>query len=128
MKKYFYKALDTPYATLAAITTLTASCSVALLTHSNPLATITSPEILLYGAADGATIFNHKEFWRRYILPNYIVIVATVIILLQGALDVFVSHSVKPGHTYGFIAGSILSLILIRKKKPAPRLNNTYTK
>jgi rhomboid protease GluP len=71
------------------------------------------PELVSSGASQalmalcGFTLFSYRQFTQY----GYAVKVSAAIVLLQIALDVYVSASIKVGHSVGFIAGIAFAII-----------------
>jgi hypothetical protein len=59
--------------------------------------------LLQVGAANGNTLGNGQN--RRLSLPKYAVFCCAAILAVQVALDLYVSGAIKPGHSFGFMAG-----------------------
>lgn len=97
--------------------------------HLPILAFQTSSNLLLLGAMNGV-LADNGEWWRRVtsqflhvyfmhmlcnlcaiaLLARFALIRAVVIVAIQFALDVYVSGSIKPGHSVGFAAGMLFAL------------------
>ena len=50
---------------------------------------------------------------HRFPVPRFALILAAVIVAIQFALDLYVSGSIKPGHSFGFAAGMLIALVAI---------------
>ncbi len=71
------------------------------------------PELVTSGASQalmaicGFTLMAYRQFS----VYRHSVLVSAVIVVLQIALDVYVSGSLKPGHGFGLIAGIAMAVI-----------------
>lgn len=54
--------------------------------------------------------------WRGYSSSKTGIVATILTLTFQIGLDLYFSHSLKPGHTYGFLAGIFLSALLILRR------------
>ena len=47
---------------------------------------------------------------KRFPVPRFAPILTAVVVAIQAALDVYVSGSIKPGHSFGFGAGMLIAI------------------
>ncbi len=80
------------------------------------------PELVSSGASQalialcGFTLIAY----RRLSLPKYVFFCCAAILVVQAALDLYSSGAIKPGHSFGFLAGLVsVALLFFPKWKAA---------
>jgi rhomboid protease GluP len=60
---------------------------------------------------------------RRFSIARHAVLLAAVLVVIQFALDIYVSRGIKPGHSFGFAAG--VAIVLAAMTASAKNKTNT---